>query len=387
VRGRPLAVVVGSIGKLPLAGHTVFVLHHVVGLRELGYDVHYFERMNHPGEAYDPRLSVMTSDPSYALGYLRGALARHGLADRSWTFVDLDGRLHGSGRETLETALDRADFVLNVTDPTWFDELERCERRAYIDGDPMFTQVAMEAGEGARAHAPDGYPVLFTYGVRIGEPDCTMPSGGREWLPARPVVATSLWRQVPPSPGAAVTALLHWRAGSEVEWNGRSYGHKDRQLARFAELPQRVHRWTFVLAAGGGNVPRDELHAAGWKLESPLEVSQTVERYCAFIRGSAADLGVAKDAYVSSRCGWFSDRSTSFLASGRPVLHQETGFTDWLPAGAGVLPFSDLDELVARLDELALDYDLHARAARAVAEEHFEARTVLAGMLEAAGFR
>ena len=119
----------------------------------------------------------------------------------------------------------------------------------------------------------------------------------------------------------------------------------------------------------------------------PLDASLTVERYGEFIRGSLADLGVAKDAYVASRGGWFSDRSTSFLASGRPVLHQETGFSEWLPTGAGVLAFCDLEQLVERVEELDRDYGRHARAARAIAEEHFEARTVLRGMLEAAGYR
>jgi hypothetical protein len=384
---RPLAVVVGSIGKLPLGGHTVFVVHHLVGLQELGYDVHYVEVMNEPLEAYDPRSNEMTGDPSYALRYLRATLPRYGIDGAAWTFVDLDGTYHGAGREALVRALDRADFVLNVTDPVWLDELGRCERRAYVDGDPMFTQVAMETGEGARGRAPAHYTVLFTYGVRTGRSDCAIPSGGREWLPARPVVATSLWPVSPPPRAAPVTALLHWRAGGEVTWRGRSYGHKDRQFMQFVELPRRAPAWRFVVAAGGGNVPRGELEAAGWKLEEPLELSRNAARYSAFVYGSAADLGVAKDAYVASRGGWFSDRSTSFLAAGRPVLHQETGFTEWLPASDGVLPFSGLEELVDRVRELSADYARHARGARAIAEDHFEARTVLAGMLEAAGYR
>ena len=147
---RPLAVVVGSIGKLPLGGHTVFVSHHIAGLQELGYDVHYVERLATPDEAYDPRTNEMTDDPSYALDYLRTTLARRGIDDDSWTFVDIDGEFHGADRDALERAVGRADFVLNVTDPVWLDELGACDRRAYIDGDPMFTQVAMETGVGAR---------------------------------------------------------------------------------------------------------------------------------------------------------------------------------------------------------------------------------------------
>ena len=116
------------------------------GLQELGYDIHYVERMSGPGEAYDPRTSSMTDDPAYAVRYLRSTLARHGIDDGAWTFVDLEGTFHGADRAALDLALDRADFVLNVTDPVWFDELARCERRAYVDGDPMFTQVALEIG-------------------------------------------------------------------------------------------------------------------------------------------------------------------------------------------------------------------------------------------------
>jgi hypothetical protein len=383
----PIAVVVGSIGKLPLAGHTVFNLHHLAGLQELGYDVHYVERLNEPGDACDPRTGERTSSSEYAVEYLRSALGRLAIDDHRWTFLDLDGTCHGSGREGLEHALDHAEFVLSVTDPTWFDDLERCERRAHIDRDPMFTQVALETGQAPRALAPGRYPVLFTYGVRIGSDDCAIPEAGREWLPARPVVATTLWRYAPPDLAAPVTALLQWRTGGELEWEGRTYGQNDSEFMRFAALPRRAPEWRYLLAAGGGEVPREELEELGWELESPLELSRSVARYAAFVRESGVELGVAKDAYVASRSGWFSDRATSFLASGRPVLHQETGFSEWLPADEGVLAFSDLDELVDRLDEIAFDYRRHARVARELAEDHFEARRVLGGMLEAAGFR
>jgi glycosyltransferase involved in cell wall biosynthesis len=120
---------------------------------------------------------------------------------------------------------------------------------------------------------------------------------------------------------------------------------------------------------------------------NPLKVTATPDDYAGFIASARADIGVAKHAYVASRSGWFSDRSTCFLASGRPVLHQDTGYTDWLAAAAGVIPFSDLESLIDALDRLDRDYDLHARAARRVAEEHFEARVVIAEMLQAAGLR
>jgi hypothetical protein len=209
----------------------------------------------------------------------------------------------------------------------------------------------------------------------------------RDWLPARPVVATSIWRLAPPPDGAPITALLHWSSGSDLIWNRQSFGYKDREFPRFAALPRRFPSIRFLIAAGGGRVPHGDLREAGWELGSPLAVSQTVDGFMDFVSSSRADFGVAKHAYVASRSGWFADRSASFLAAGRPVLHQQTGYTDWLPVGEGVLCFSNPDDAAEAVQELERDYHRHARAARPLAEEHFEARKVLAQMLESAGLR
>jgi hypothetical protein len=380
-----LAVLVGGIGKLPSAGVALYYLHYLVGLRELGYRVHYVERQNRPFETYDPDADEMTDRPDFALRYLAAIAERYGFAG-SWSFVDRAGTCHGAGWKDLRDVLDRADFVLTVADPTWFEDLERCGRRLFVDGDPMFTQVALASGSGGRAEAPRHYDTLFTYASRIGQEGCLVPTAGREWLPTRPVVATGLWDQPPAPSRAPLVALMHWAAGAEVEHGGRSFGHKGRELQRFLELPRR-RPGDYVLAAGGPGVPREALAARGWRLVSPLAVTRSVDDYRRFIAGARADLGIAKHAYVASRSGWFSDRSTCFLASGRPVLHQDTGYTDWLSTDEGVLPFSDLDSLLEAIERLDRNYPRHARAARRVAERHFEASVVIAGMLEAAGLR
>lgn len=380
----PVAVVVGGIGKLPHGGLSMYYVHYLLGLQELGYRVHYLERQNRPDETYDPRSDEMTDRPDYAVGYLAGVARRFGVAE--WSFVDRAGRCHGAGWDALRAALDAADFVLTVADPTWFDELERCPRHIFVDGDPMFTQVAYISGTGTRAHAPHHYDTLFSYATRIGRADCLVPDGGRVWHPTRPVVATRHWRLTPLGTDAPYTALMHWAAGGEVHHAGRAFGHKNREFARIAALPSR-RAGRHVLAAAGPGVPRDGLSEAGWRLVDPRSVSATPDDFVAFVEGSRADLGVAKHAYVVSRSGWFSDRSTCHLAAGRPVLHQDTGFGDWLPAEAGVLPFHDLDSLVEAIDRLERDPGGHARAAREIAERHFEARLVLDEMLTTAGVR
>jgi hypothetical protein len=363
----------------------MYYVHHVLGLLELGYRVHYVERQNRDGETYDPSVNAMTDRPDFALGYLSTVADRFGFGDH-WSFIDRAGVCHGAGWGALRAALDDADFVLTVADPTWFDDLGRCERRLFIDGDPLFTQVAFVTGEGSRAEPPHHYDTLFTYAVRIGTDDCLVPDGGRDWLPARPVVATSHWECGPPPPGAPFAALMHWAAGSEVCHDGRTFGHKDREFARIARLPAQ-RGGDYLLAASGRGVPRDALAGDGWTVVNPLSRTATPDDLARFIAGSRADIGVAKHAYVASRSGWFSDRSTCFLAAGRPVLHQDTGYADWLPADAGVIPFDDLESLIEGLDRVDRDYGRHADAARRLAEEHFEARAVIADMLAAAGVR
>jgi hypothetical protein len=383
---RRLAVVVGFIGKMPYAGMSLYNIHYMAGLQELGYQVHYVERMDLPEECYDPATDAMTDDPQPAVNHLACLLPRIGIAAERFSFIDRANCCHGSGWPVLREALDQADFVLTLATPTWFDDLERCSRRAFIDGDPVFTQTAMLKDEPCFGTAPKHYDTLFTYGTRMGMPDCTVPRAGRMWIPTHPVVSTRLWNVAsalthqPP-----VTVLMHWAAGSDVTVDGCVYGHKNREFERFIELPRRTSQ-EFVLAVGGKS-PRDRLQVHGWKLADPLKVTATIDAYKRFIAGSRADFGIAKHAYVASRSGWFSDRSTCYLASGRPVLHQDTGFTDWLPSEEGVLAFSDVDDVLEALKCLDADYGRHAQAARRIAEEYFEAATVIGRMLDDAGYR
>jgi hypothetical protein len=380
-----LAIVVGFVGKLPYAGMALYNLHHILGLQDLGYDVHYVERQNTPDDCYDPVADVMTDDYSYALAHLRRELVRVGLGPEHFSFIDRTNGCHGAGWSKLRDLLGRADFVLTLATPTWFDELERCPNRAFVDGDPLFTQAAMLHGHEPTDRAPDHYTVLFTYAVRIGKPDCMVPDAQRRWIPTRPAVATRLWKARPPErDGLPITCLMHWSAGPDVVCEGRIYGHKNREFEQFIDLPRRSQR-TFALAVGGG-APKQQLESHGWNLCDPLVATRTIEAYREFISGSRADFGVAKHAYVASRCGWFSDRSICYLASGRPVLHQDTGFADWLPVGEGVLAFSNMSEATEALECLDADYGRHAGAARAIAEEYFEASTVIGRMLDDAGF-
>lgn len=382
---KPLAVLIGFIGKFPVAGMALYNLHYIVGLQELGYEVHYVERQNIPHECYDPSIDEFTDDPGYALRYLERVLPGFGILPDRFSFIDRGDHCHGSGWDGLRTALAHSDFALTLADKTWFDELERCPRRAFVDGDPLFTQVAMLEGEPVISTAIEHYDLLFTYGVRMGMADCTIPKANRTWIPTRPVVATRLWDPAPAVGPLPLTTVMNWAAGKDAIYDGVAYGHKNREFERFMDLPGQTPR-RFVLAAGGP-APKDRLRAHGWHLVNPLDKTGTIESYQTFIADSLADFGIAKHAYVASHSGWFSDRSTCYLAAGRPVLHQETGFSDWLPTDEGIFPFSTVDDILVALGDLDANYERHAEAARRIAEEHFEASKVLGRMLDEAGFR
>ena len=381
----PTAVLVGFIAKLPYGGMALYNLHYLVGLLELGYDVHYVERVNTPYECYDPSTDTSGDDVTYGVRYLHERLAAIGLRPEQSSVIGHDGRCHGAGWDELSAVLGRADFVLTIADLTWFDELAACDRRLFVDGDPVFTQAGvLESASDAERLA--GYDTLFTYATRLGQPDCLVPDAGRSWLPTTPVVATSVWPEPsPPSADAPVTALLHWKAAKGVVLDGQEFGHKDRQFAMYADLPRRLGRRCRL--AVGGNAPRDELADRGWELADPLASTLELTDYRRFIDASVADFGVAKHAYVASRSGWFSDRSLCFMAAGRPVLHEDTGFTDWLPGEKGVVAFTDLDTAVDAASRVLADAAGHGREARRLACEVFEARTVVGDMLDRAGLR
>jgi hypothetical protein len=385
---KPLVVYCGFVGKVPLAGMTLANLHPIRGLQSLGYEVHYVERLDQPLECYDPRAGRMTDNPGFALQYLADFLPRAGLSGARYSFIDRENRCHGSGWPALREAISCAEFVLCLGTGTWFDDLARCPRRAFIDADPLFTQVAMETERGqphTLAETISHYPVLLTEGMRVGKADCSIPTAGRAWIPVPPTVSTALWQTNAPRADAPVTTVMNWESGSDIVHDGRTYGYKKREFEAFMQLPKRSRR-SFTIGIGG-NAPRVRLRESGWGLANPLEVTGTIEAYQRFIADSWADLGIAKHAYIATRSGWFSDRSLCYLASGRPVLHQDTGFTDWLPSGEGVFAFSNIEDVLTALEALERDYARHAKAARAIAEEYFEASMVIGRMLDQAGFR
>jgi hypothetical protein len=366
----------GHLVRYPLGGHSWHHLQYLIGLHRLGQEVFFFEDFGWPDSCYDPASNIMTSDPAYGVAYTKRLLEGYGLGDR-WCYLAEDGTAHGFSREELAEICRTCDLYLNLSNINWIPELELCRRRALVDTDPVFTQL--------RAHGLGGpferYHALFSYGENVHRPGCDMPTGGARWKPTRQPVVLDLWEAVPGDPAAPFTTVVNWRSIKEVESNGRIYGQKDREFEPFFSLPRETGQPMEIAASAPGEVKR-RLAEGGWALADPREVTRNPSTYQAYIRRSRAEFCVAKHAYVTTRNGWFSDRSSAYLASGRPAIIQDTGFSDFLPCGEGLLAWRKPVEAVAAVERLQVEYQAHCRAARSLAESYFDARVVLSSLLE-----
>jgi glycosyltransferase involved in cell wall biosynthesis len=364
----PTIAVAGSIAQRPRRpGHAWALLAYPLGFRALGYEVLFLDRLDEGGD----------------VGWLARAMAVAGLEDR-YALLLGDGRNLGLSRRTVLERLAGAELLLNVngflTDP---ELLAAARRRVYLDVDPGFGQIWAAQG---LADTFAGHDDFVTVGTNIGGPGCTVPLLGREWITTLPPVSLGHWPVA--GPGRGFTSVASWRGPfGPLEHRGQTLGLRVHELRRFAELP-RLANGSFELALdidGADAADRELLERGGWGLVDPLRQLGDFESYGGYVRGSAAEIAIAKQLYVATRGGWFSDRSATYLASGKPVLAQDTGFGAALPTGAGLLSFEDPDGAAAAAAEVLARPRQHARAARRLAEEHLDARRVLGRLLDRLG--
>ena len=343
------------------------VLQYVLGLRRLGHDVVFVEPA-----VPDPRTCA----------YFDGVVARFGLEGRAALLDPATGRSRGLARERLLGLAASADLLLNISGLLADEELlDAIAVRAFVDLDPAFTQLWC-AADGIDMGF-DRHNRFVTIGGRIGSDGCTVPTCGRDWITTLQPIVLEHWPVAERLAHDALTTVGHWRAYGSIEHGGVHYGQKAHALRPLVALPRHTSA-RLALALGIHPDERRDLAALrehGWELLDPARVAGSPDAYAAFVRGSWAEFGIAKAGYATSACGWFSDRSICYLASGRPVLALDTGFAPDIPTGDGVLAFTTLDEAAAGIDALRSDYAHHRRAARAIAEAHFESDRVLGRLL------
>lgn len=375
--------VLGYVVRGPIGGMAWHHLQYVLGLARLGHDVRFVEDSDDYPGCYDPERGVVDENPAYGLRFAAAAFDRLGLPD-CWAYHDAHaGRWHGPVADTILGWLARSDLLLNVSGVNplrpW---LLGVPTRALIDTDPAFTQIRHLTDTVARA-AAESHTAFFTFGKNIPAGRSSVPDDGFAWQPTRQPVVLDAWPVTPTLAGGRFTTVMQWDSYPAREYGGRRFGMKSESFGPYLDLPDRCGR-VFELAVGSESVPRALLRERGWLVRDPLEVTRDPWTYQEYIRGSQAEFGVAKHGYVESRYGWFSERSACYLASGRPVLVQDTGFTDWLSAAGGVIAFRTPEEAAAGAAALTTRLEFHAREARAVAAEYFDAEKVLAPLIERA---
>jgi hypothetical protein len=377
----------GSVAQRPgIGGHTWVFLQYLLGLRELGWEPVLVDRLE-PEMCIGPDGGPSPAEQSENMRYLGLVLERFGLERSYAVLVDGGSRCLGMSRGELNERAGRAALLLNVNGFVGdADVLERVALRAYLDIDPGFAQMWRALG---LHDAFAGHDAFVTIGERVGSPDCDVPTCGLDWITTPQPVVLSHW-PVSTAPSRAFTSVASWRGtDAPIEYRGKTYGLRVHEFRKFAALPRRSpERFELALDIHPAEKPDLELlHENGWALVDPAAAAGDPWRYRDFVQGSKAELMVAKNMYVRSRSGWLSDRSLCYLASGRPVLAQDTGFTAVHPAGEGLVPFTTLDEAVAGADAIAGDLERHGRAARALAEERFASNVVLPRLLERLGVR
>ena len=366
----------GYLVRYPLGGHSWHHFQYLVGLQRLGHEVTFFEDYGWNDSCYHPGRHIMTADPSYGITYLLSLLRPYGL-ENQWCYLAEDGTAHGMPRERLAQLCCECDVYLNLSNINWIPELEECRRRILVDTDPVLTQIGVHG-----INMPfSWYHALFTYGENVHRPGCDMPTGGESWLPTRQPVVLDLWPIEVGDPSAPLTTVMNWASYKDTEFEGRIYGQKNRQFEPFFSLPSEIGE-NMELAVNAPVEVQERMAKGGWRLADPRKVTQDPWTYQRYLQGSRGEFSVATHAVVSTRSGWFSDRSSGYLASGRPVVVQDTGFSDFLPCGKGLLAYSTPCEAVAAIRQLREDYDVHCRAARNVVEEFFDARRVLTDLLQ-----
>ena len=366
----------GHIVRLPFGGHSWHHLQYLLGLRQLGHEVIFFEDYGWSYSCYDPPTKSLTNEPKYGLSYTQELLAKFGL-ENSWCYLGEDGSSHGMTRDELAQACRDCDLYINLSNINWIPEIRECRRRVLIDTDPVFTQI----GSFGIGGPFDDYHALFTYGENVGKGNCSMPTAGKEWLPTRQPVVLENWVAAPGDPLAPYTTVVNWSNFGDKEYRGQIYGQKDREFEAFLSLPLEVGE-NMEIAAGAPSEVIDRLKQGGWRVIDAWSVTKDPFVYRQYLSDSRAEFCVAKHAYVSTWSGWFSDRSSAYLASGRPTIIQDTGFSDFLPTGVGLISYRNNEEAVLGIGKIKDDYDHHCLMARKIAEEYFDATKVLTDILE-----
>jgi len=386
-----LKIIVGGVISLQpfSAGNAWDRLHYAIGLRRLGHDVLFVEEIA-PDWCVDRQGRPVPLERSMNRQVFHDLMRRFQLEECACQIYNGNGgeATAGMSRQSLVRWAKEADLLINISGHVRAEDvLSHVKRRAYLDQDPVFTQL-WKASYSSKSLNLERHDVFLTVGLNIGTPRSHIPDCGLPWRHTLPPVVVDCWPDRADSKRSRFTTIASWCGFKDLSYRGEWYQSKYVEFARFAGLPKAV-RQEFQVALKDYR-EQDEgirlLRENGWILSRAGDIAD-LDGYQEFIFQSRAEIGIAQNAYVKGRSGWFSDRTGQYLASGRPVLLESTGFEQQLPAGDGVLTFSTMEEAAAGVEAINRKYEHHCRAAREFAMENLDSTKVLPRILELCGSR
>jgi hypothetical protein len=377
------------MGVCPVAGVIWQHIHYVVGLKRLGHEVYYIEDTSR--YPYNPVKNTVEADYRHAAGTLEALADRFDFREH-WAFrprylAERTSAGLTSGR--IDALYREADAVLNVCESHELNEdLARSRRVILVESDPVFRQVKVDQDDPDSLATLRGHSRLFTFGENIGTERFPVPLHGFEWLPTRQPIVTGFWEggDAPLPEDAAFTTVTNWSAMAMVEWRKKPYlWSKSQEFMKFVDAPA-VTGAPFELVTDIHDPATEALFRRhGWRLRATATLNLDVDRYRDYIQRSRGEFTATKQIVVALDTGWFSDRSACYLAAGRPVITQQTGFTHLYGGDGGLFAFDSMEEIAEAVRRIRADYSKHARAAREIALEYFEAEKVLKSLLDRAG--
>ncbi|GEO11779.1 glycosyltransferase [Segetibacter aerophilus] len=387
-------IVGGYIGLYPTGGATWDYIQYPLGLKLLGHDVYYIEdTMQYPvfqknGSSWD--------DASRCVSYLKEMMESFGLEDR-WAYRDIaSGLSFGLSEQRILEICETANVFINISCSTYLrDEYLKIPHRILIDSDPMFTQIQYaieikndsESRNWSTKKMIENHNYLFSFGENIGAEDCEIPTFNYKWHATRQPICLDLWKNNSRVSGKKFTSIMNWSGRKKLEYNNEEWGQKDVEFEKFKQVPALLPGVEFEVVVNKplnkeSNYCGIELEGLGWKILEPSTTVGNTKDYKAFILKSIGEFSVAKETYVKSNSGWFSCRSACYLAAGKPVITEETGWSKYIPSGNGVIAFDNISSAIEALKEINSNLPYHSKQAEQIARAYFSSDVVLLRMLE-----
>jgi hypothetical protein len=381
-------VFLGMMTKIPVAGAVWGTMQYLVGFQRLGYDVYYVE-----AHARTPSMLMERDDDDSsekAAAFIDGVMRYFDLGDK-WAFHALhdDGRCYGMTELQLNELYRSAALLINYHGGTVpLPEHSATGRLIYMGTDPVEVEIELYNNWQITIDFMAQHVAFFTWGLNYGNPDCRLPVSPRfQFRHSPPPVVCDLWNSPSGCARDAFTTIGNWRQDQRtIRFQGETYTwSKHHEFLKFIDLPQRTNQVFELGLSSYGEADKRLLESRGWRVRHALDFSIDLDSYRQYIAQSRGEFTVAKDQNIRLRSGWFSERSAQYLAAGRPVITQETGFSNALPTGRGLFAFSTMEEILTAVESVNSDYAGHCQGAADVAREHFSYEVVLPRLVEEVG--